>query len=148
MLERAYPTDDPEDPDGGMTGRVALCEEAVRARQPAQDRRDPRPDRNPPALGLAAAEVYASWATAGAGHFTHGAGKPPARSPATRGLVIAGLRFCFDRSRARTLLGNVVEVLVFGANHSQMAAELRGGAYADTALKNQSHSSRISAEFW
>lgn len=66
VLERAYPTDDPEDPDGGMSGRVALCEEAVRAlaRQPKTDATRAQIEA---LLGwaLAAAEVYASWATAG-----------------------------------------------------------------------------------
>ena len=66
VLERAYPTSDPDDPDGGMTGRIALCEEAVRtlASQPKTDATRAQIETLLQ-WALAAAEIYASWATAG-----------------------------------------------------------------------------------
>lgn len=68
VLERAYPTDDPEDPDGGMSGRIALCRAAITAldRAPGLDAAAGRALRQT-LLGwaLAAAEVYASWSTSG-----------------------------------------------------------------------------------
>ncbi len=74
LLERAFPSDDPEDPDGGMTGRIALCEAAVdvlqqrASTQPlAAASRQAVADQVRQLLSwaLAAAEVFASWSTAG-----------------------------------------------------------------------------------
>jgi len=65
---------DPEDPDGGMTGRIALCEAAVdvlqqrASTQPlAAASRQAVADQVRQLLSwaLAAAEVFASWSTAG-----------------------------------------------------------------------------------
>lgn len=68
VIEQAFPTDDPEDPDGGMSGRIALCRATITAldRAPGLDAADKRALRQT-LLGwaLAAAEVYASWSTSG-----------------------------------------------------------------------------------
>lgn len=68
LLETAYPTSDPNDPDGGMTGRIALCEAAVEALQHAAELSAAAKEPLRQQLltwALSAAEVFASWSTSG-----------------------------------------------------------------------------------
>lgn len=61
VLDKACPPDDPDDPDGGMPTRMALCEAAA-DQVVARDRAAARVLLE---WALEAAQIYASWSTAG-----------------------------------------------------------------------------------
>ena len=62
LLSQLFPEDDPQDPDGGMTSRVALCEAAART---LSARSHPGPMRDLLGLALESAQIFASWSTSG-----------------------------------------------------------------------------------
>lgn len=62
LLSQLFPDDDPQDPDGGMTSRVALCEAAART---LSARSHPGPMRDLLGLALESAQIFASWSTSG-----------------------------------------------------------------------------------
>ena len=63
LLSAAYPEDDPDDPDGGMTARMQICESA--AAQMGGSASDQQIRQTLLSWALHCAEIFASWATAG-----------------------------------------------------------------------------------